>query len=111
MRHAETGRLIAQFASACLLLVLSCGLLGVAVQQRVITPRDIHVQFGPLLIITRGPSSFNCPPQSNPHENLCDRMRLAPLPPVYRMWLYWDLPGHGTESTRAIAQWALPVRQ
>lgn len=111
MRDSRKGRLITLLASACLLLALGCGLLGLAVQQGAMTPRDIHEQFGPLTIITRGPHSFLCPPQGNPTENLCDRMKLAPLPEVYRIWIYWDVPGRGTQSARLIAQLTIPVRQ
>ena len=111
MRHSRTGRIIAISASICLLLALGCGMLGLGVQQGAVTPKDIHVQIGPLIIITRGPRSFLCPPQSNPTENLCDRMRLAPIPAVYRIWIYWDTPRYGTQSTRTLVQWEVPVRQ
>jgi hypothetical protein len=111
MRHSNTGRLITLIASACLLLAFGCGLLGLAVQQGTIAPRDIHAQLGPFILITRGPRSFLCPPQGNPTENLCDRMKLAPPPAVYRIWIYWDTPGGSTQSTRTLAQWTIPVRQ
>jgi hypothetical protein len=110
MRHSKTGRILALLAGACLLAALGCGVLGLRIKQGTITPRDIHVQIGSLSIITRGPRSFLCPPQSNPTENLCDRMRLAPFPAVYRIWIYWDTPGNGTQSTRTLAQWTVPVR-
>jgi hypothetical protein len=111
MRHSKIGRPITLLASACLLLAFGCGLLGLAVQQGTITPRDIHVQLGPLILITRGPRSFLCPPQGNPTENLCDRMKLAPLPAVYRIWIYWGSSGRSTQSTRTLAQWTIPVRE
>jgi hypothetical protein len=111
MRHSKAGRIIAVSGTLCLLLALGCGMLGLAIQQGAISPRDIHEQFGPLVLITRGPRSFLCPPHNNPTENLCDRMKLAPQPAVYRVWLYWDTPGRGTQSTSMIAQWTIPVRQ
>src|SRR5260221_4978979 len=111
MRHSKTERIIAISASLCLLLALGCGLLGLGVQQRTITPRDINVQFGPLIIITFGPRSFLCPPNNNSTENLCDRMRLSPIPAVYRILIYWDTPGRSTQSTRTLVQWTIPVRQ
>ena len=111
MRQSKTGRIIAIAAGTCLLLALGCGLLGLAVQQGAISPRDIHAQLGSITVITRGPQSFLCPPQGNPTENLCDRMKLAPLPAVYRIWVYWETPGRRTHSTRTLIQWAIPVRQ
>jgi len=56
MCHSKTGRIMAICASACLLFALGCGLLGLAVQQRVITLTDIIMQLGPLSIITHLPS-------------------------------------------------------
>src|SRR5690349_22197464 len=44
MRHSRTGRILGLLAGACLLLALGCGMLGLAVQQRVITPKDVNVQ-------------------------------------------------------------------
>jgi len=58
MHHSKTGRIIAICASACLLFALGCGLLGLAVQQRVITLTDISMQLGPLSIITLGYPQF-----------------------------------------------------
>lgn len=111
MRQFKAGRIIAIATSACLLLALGCGLLGFEVRQGTITPSDVHVQLGSLTVITRGPRSFLCPPQGNPTENLCDRMKLAAPPAVYRIWIYWDTLGSSTQSTRTLAQWAIPVRQ
>jgi len=110
MRHSRTGRIIVIIASACLLLALGCGLLGLAVQQGAITPRNINVQLGPLIIIARGPRSFVCAQQADPTSNLCDRLSSAPRPAFYRMWLFWYIPGRGTQSTRILAQWTLPLR-
>jgi len=112
MRHSKTERIIAISASICLLLVLGCGMLGLAVQQRVIAPKDINVQLGSLIIIARGPDSRNCPPQDTTTTNLCDLTKsLAARPDIYRMWVFWYTPGRGTESTRTIVQWTIPVRQ
>ena len=52
MRHSKTGRVIIISAGVCVLFVLGCGLLGLAVQQRVITPTDFTMQLGPLNITT-----------------------------------------------------------
>jgi len=112
MRHSRTGRIIAISASICLLLALGCGLLGLAVQQRVITPRDINVQFGRLIIIARGPDPLNCPQQATTITNLCDLTKsLAARPGIYRIWVFWYTPGRGTESTHILAVWRLPLRE
>jgi hypothetical protein len=111
MRQSKTGRIIALSASICLLLALGCGLLGLGVQQGTITPRDIHVQFGPLIITTLGPRSFNCPPQNGPSMNVCDGLRVVPRLAAYRIWLLWYTPGRGTQSVRTLAEWTVPLRQ
>jgi len=111
MRHSRTGRIIAIIAGACLALVLGCGLLGLAVQQGVVTPRNINVQFGPLILIARGPRSFVCLQNGDPFSNLCDRRSFTPGPAIYRVWLFWYTPGRGTDSTRILTQWTLPLRR
>jgi len=112
MRHSKTGRIIAIGASLCLLLALGCGVLGLAVQQRVIATRDINVQIGPLIVIARGPDARNCPQQDTTATNLCDLTKsLAARPDVYRMWLFWYTPGRGAQSARTLAVWRLPLRQ
>ena len=111
MRHSRTSRIIAISASICLLLALGCGLLGLAVQQRVVTPKDIHVQLGPLILIARGPDSLNCPQQATTITNLCDLTKsLAARPDVYRVWVFWYRPGRGTQSTHILAVWRLALR-
>ena len=111
MRHSKTERIIAISASICLLLVLGCGMLGLAVQQGAVTPPDINVQLGPLIITTLGPRSFNCPLQNGPSMNICDGLRIVPRLAAYRIWLLWDTPGRGTQSVRTLAEWTVPVRQ
>jgi hypothetical protein len=111
MRQSKTGRIIAISASICLLLALGCGMLGLAVQQGAVTPPDINVQFGPLVITTLGPRSFNCPLQNGPSMNICDGLRIVPRLAAYRIWLLWDAPGRGTESMHTLAEWTVPVRQ
>jgi hypothetical protein len=112
MHHSKTGRILALFAGACLLLALGCGMFGLAVQQRVITPRGINVQFGRLIIIARGPDSLNCPQQATTTTNLCDLTKsLAARAEFYRLWVFWYTPGRGTESTHTLAVWRLPLRE
>ena len=112
MRHSKIERIIAISASICLLLALGCGLLGLGVQQRVITPRDINIQLGPLIVIARGPDSLNCPQQATTTANLCDLTKsLAARAEVYRMWVFWYTPGRGTQSTHILAVWRLPLRE
>jgi hypothetical protein len=112
MRHSKTGRILALFASACLLLAFGCGLLGLAVQQRVIAPRDINVQLGRLIIIARGPDPLNCPQQDTTTTNLCDLTKsLAARPDVYRVWVFWYTPGRGTQSSQTLAVWRLQLRE
>ena len=111
MHHAKTGRLITLFAGACLLLAFGCGLLGLAVQRGAVTPPDINVQLGPLIITTLGPRSFTCPPQNGPSMNVCDGLSVVPRLVAYRIWILWYTPGRGTESLRTLVQWTLPVRQ
>src|SRR5256885_1063147 len=87
MHHSKTERIIAISASICLLLALGCGLLGLGVQQGAVTPPDINVQLGPLVITTLGPRSFNCPLQNGPSMNICDGLRIVPrLAAIKRTW-------------------------
>jgi hypothetical protein len=111
MHHSRAGRIIAICASICLLLVLGCGLLGLGIRQGAVTPPDIDVQLGPLVITTLGPRSFNCPLQNGPSMNVCDGLRIVPRLAAYRIWLLWDAPRRGTESVRTLAEWTVPVRQ
>ncbi|HJZ47716.1 MAG TPA: hypothetical protein VKE41_11145 [Roseiflexaceae bacterium] len=110
MRHTKTGRIIAISASACLLFALGCGLLGLAVQQRVITLMDINMQLGPLSIITHAPRSSVCPEKADPLTNLCDRFSAISGPASYRIFLFWSTPERGPRSTRVLAHWTLPLR-
>jgi hypothetical protein len=110
MRHQKTGRIIAIGAGICLLTALSCGLLGLAAQQRVIPLTDITMQLGPLSIITHGPRSSVCPEKADPLTNLCDRFSASPGPAVYRIWLFWSTSNHGPRSARVLAHWTLPLR-
>ena len=111
MRHSKTERIIAISASICLLLALGCGMLGLAVQQGAVTPPDINVQLGPLVITTLGPRSFNCPLQNGPSMNICDGLRIVPRLAAYRIWVHWYTPQHGTQSVRTLAEWTIPVQQ
>jgi len=112
MRHSKTGRILALLSGICLLLVVGCGLLSLAVQQRVITPKDINLQLGQLIIIARGPDPRNCPQQDTTITNLCDLTKsLAARPDVYRVWVFWYTPGRGTQSTRTLVVWRLPLRK
>ena len=88
MRHSKTERIIAISASLCLLLAFGCGLLGLGIQQGAVTPPDINVQLGPLVITTLGPRSFNCPLQNGPSMNICDGLRIVPRLAAYRIWLF-----------------------
>jgi hypothetical protein len=103
-------RIIAISASACLLVALSCGLLGLAVQQRVITLMDITMQLGPLSIVTHTPRSSVCPVKAGLLMNVCDRFSVVPAPASYRIWLFWSTPEQGPQSSRMLATWALPLR-
>ena len=110
MRHSKTRRMIALCAGLCLLGALGCGLLGLAVQQRVIPLTDITIQVGPLSIITHAPRSSVCPEKPDPLINLCDRFSGTPGPASYRIWLFWSTPERGLRATRVLAHWALPLR-
>lgn len=111
MRHSRTGRMIGLCAGLCLLGALGCGLLGLAVEQRVIPLRDIKLQVGPLSIITHAPRSSVCPQKADPLTNLCDRFSGIPGPASYRIWLFWSTPERGLRTTRVLAQWRLPLRK
>jgi hypothetical protein len=110
MPHSKTERIIAVSASACLLFALGCGLLGLAVQQRVITLTDINMQLGPLSIITHAPRSSVCPQKADPLTNLCDRFSAISRPAFYRIWFFWSTPERGPRSSRVLAHWTLPLR-
>ena len=109
MRHGKTGRIIALGAGICLLVVLSCGLLGLAAQQRVIALTDINMQLGPLSIITHAPRSSVCPEKADPLTNLCDRFSAIPGTASYRILLFWRTPEGGPRATRVLAHWTLPL--
>ena len=111
MCHSRTGRIITLSASACLLVALGCGLLGLAAQQRVIPLTDITMQLGPLSIITHAPRSSVCPEKADPLANLCDHFSGIPAPRFYRIWLFWSTPERGAQSTRVLAHWTLPLRE
>jgi hypothetical protein len=110
MPHSKIRRLAALAAGACLLLALGGGLLGLAVQQGVIAPRDIKVELGPLILIARGPRSLTCSQIPNAASNLCGRLGPVPGRQLYRMWAFWYIPGRGVQSARILAQWSLPLR-
>ena len=103
-------RIIAISASACLLLALGCGLLGLAVQQRVITLTDFNIQLGPLSIITHAPRSAVCPQKADPLTNVCDRFSTIPRPASYQIWLFLSTPERSPQSTHVLAHWILPLR-
>ena len=110
MLQSKTGRIIGLSASACLLIALGVGLLGLAVQQGVIAPRDVKAELGPLIFIARGPRSLTCSQSPTLASNLCARLGPAPGPQLYRVWLFWYTSGRGTQSARILAQWSLPLR-
>ena len=110
MRHSRTGSVIAISASACVLFVLGCGLLGLAVQQRVIRLTDSNIRLGPLSIITHAPRSSVCPEKADPLTNVCDRFSATRGHESYRIWLFLSTPERGPRSTRVLAHWVLPVR-
>ena len=108
-RFAMTKRIIAISAGICLLFALGCGLIGLAVRQRVIMLADSTMQLGPLSIITHAPRSSICPEKADPLKNVCDRFSATPGPASYRIWLFWSTPEHGPRSTRVLAHWILPL--
>ena len=110
MRHSKTAHMLVITSSACLLLALGCGLLGLAVQQRVMTLTDINVELGPFSVVTHAPRSSVCPDKADPLTNLCDRFSTTPGPAFYRILLFWSAPERGPQSTRVLAHWALPLR-
>jgi hypothetical protein len=110
MRHSKISRIIALTAGACVLFALGCGLLGLAVQQRVITLTEINTQLGPLSIITHAPRSSVCPAKADPLTNVCDRFSANPGPASYRILLFWNTPERGPRSTRVLVHWTLPLR-
>jgi hypothetical protein len=111
MRRSRTGRVIAISASACMLVALGCGLLELAVQQRVVTPQDISMELGPLSIIAHAPRPPVCPDKADPLTNVCDRFSAIPRQASYRIWLFWSTPERGPRSTRVLAHWIFPLRE
>src|SRR5438045_1863741 len=111
MRHSKIGRMIALGAGVCLLFALGCGLLGLALQQRVIALTDINIQLGPLSMITHAPRSSVCPQKADPLANVCDRFSAIPGPASYRIWIFLDTPERGPRATRVLAHWILPLRE
>jgi hypothetical protein len=109
MRHSKIGRMLGLCASLCLLGVLGCGLLGLAIQQRVVPLTDLTMQVGPLSIITHAPRSSVCPQKADPLTNLCDRFSSIPGPASYRILLFWSTPERGPRAMRVLAHWTLPL--
>ncbi|MEO7913329.1 MAG: hypothetical protein ABIV47_27075, partial [Roseiflexaceae bacterium] len=94
----------------CVLLVLSCSVLGLAAQQRVIPLSDINIQLGSLRIITHAPRSSVCPQKADPLTNVCDRFSATAGPAFYRIWLFVSTPERGPQATRTLVHWTLPLR-
>lgn len=111
MRRSRTGRIVTVSACACLLVALGCGLLGLAVQQRIIILGDTHMELGPLSIATQAPRSSVCPEKADPLTNICDRFSAQPRPATYWIWLFLSTPEHGPRSTRVLAHWIVPLRE
>ena len=110
MRHSRIGRTIAIGAGVCLLLALGCGLLGLAVEQRLFTPGSTNVQVGPLVLITRAPPSSICPLKSDPVANICERFSANPGPAFYHIWIFASARERGAQSMRVLGHWAIPLR-
>ena len=112
MRYSKTGRIIGATAGVCLLLTLSCSLLGLGVQERVITLKDITVGLGPLSVMMHAPRPSVCPQpeKTDPVTNLCDRFSSIHTPSSYRFLLFWSTPERGAQSSEVLATWTLPVR-
>jgi hypothetical protein len=110
MRHSKIERVIAVILGVGLFVVLGCGLLGVTVQQRVVTLADINVQLGPLSLRTHAPQSSICPEKADPLTNVCDRFSAIPRPASYRILLFWNAPERGAQTRSLLAAWTIPVR-
>jgi hypothetical protein len=109
MQKVRIARIIAVVACTCLLAALGCGLLGLAVQQRVMTLIDINVQLGPLSIITHAPRSSVCPEKADPLAHVCDRFSAVSGPASYRILLFLSTPERGPGATRVLAHWIVPL--
>ena len=110
MRHSRIGRIVAMAAGLGLLAALGCGLLGLAVQQRVVVLADVDMQLGPLSVVGYAPGSPVCPQKADPLANVCDRFSSVPRPASYRIWLFLSAPERGPRATRVLAHWSLPLR-
>jgi hypothetical protein len=113
MHHLKIGRIIALSAGVCLLLALGCSLLGMALQQRMITLADIDVELGPLSMIVHAPRPSVCPQpeKGDPLTNLCDRFSSIHGPAAYRILLFWSTSERGALSSRVLAIWTLPLHE
>jgi hypothetical protein len=107
---SKTRHIIVGGVSVCMLFALGCGLLGLSIQQRVITPADMTMQFGPFSIIAHGPRPSVCPEKADPLTNVCDRFSAFPAPASYRIWVFWNTPERGARPARVLAHWVLPLR-
>jgi hypothetical protein len=104
-------RMIVMIAGVGLLAALGCGLLGLAVQQRLVTLSDLDLQIGPLSIVTHAPRSSVCPQKADPLTNVCDRFSAMPGPASYRIWLFLSAPERGPRATRVLAHWIVPLSE
>jgi hypothetical protein len=95
----------------CLILALSCGLSGMAVQQRLLTGPDVQVQVGAFHVVAYTTRRPRCPPYGGRKPSgalICSTDSLLPGSEVYVIWLVRSSqPGDRRELPQRL--FALPL--
>jgi hypothetical protein len=95
----------------CVILVASCGLSGVAVQQRLVAGPGVRLQLGPYQLVASTMKRPVCPPHQDakPAGLPCSADSLVDTEDVYVVWLLRSAqPGGRPEIAEQLL--ALPLR-
>lgn len=95
----------------CLILTLSCGLSGMAIQQRIVAGPNVQLQVGSFYLVAYTTKRPTCPPYGGRRPSdatLCTSESLYPGGDVYVIWLVSaPQPGDRREIPRRL--FALPM--
>ena len=95
----------------CVVLMASCGLSGMAVQQRLVTGPGVRLQLGPYQLVASTMKRPVCPPHQDamPAGLPCAADSLVGTEDVYVVWLLRSAqPGGQRETAEQLL--ALPLR-
>jgi hypothetical protein len=108
MRQA---RAIGCIVIACVILLASCVLSGMAVQQRLVAAPSVQVQLGPYQLVTATMKQPVCPPHQDakPVGLPCTADSFVRTEDVYVVWLLRSATAGGSRET-AEQLLSLPLR-